>query len=230
MRALVLPLVLPCALACGDTGQPEVRYPAEALSTAPGPVHVSGFDVELDEAWLAFGPAYFCASESASPTLCDAALAELRTTTRVDLLDSSPQPLGVVVGFEGALRSASYDLGIDWFTTQERPVAHPAAPDGHSLVLAGTASRDGVTRRFHAAVDVVPQLRGQRGVPTQRVTGGGDGPLVVRLDPARWVEVVDFAALAPDTDGALVVSPGDRAHDALVLAITAQRPMEIEWR
>ncbi len=215
---------------CGDTGQPAVRYAAHLVPAPVAPVQVGGLQVTLTEARMAFGPAYFCASASSSATLCDTALAELRAVTRVDLLDPRPQAIGTVEGFEGALRSASYDLGIDWFATDERPVASAAAPDGHSVVFAGVAAGPAGSVRFRANVDVVPPLRGQRAVPTQAVDGGGSGGLVVRVDPTPWLAVVDFEALAANGSGERLIEPDSRDHDALVLAITAQRPVEMEWK
>lgn len=54
----------------------------------------------------------------------------------------------------------------------------------------------------------------------------------MRFDPARWWRRVDFDALAAadeDGDGAVTVEPGDRAYDALAIAMTSGALPTFEW-
>ncbi|WP_437951500.1 hypothetical protein WME98_12230 [Sorangium sp. So ce296] len=263
---LALALSAAPALGCAGTGQPEVSYLAVAEPAPPGEIAAGAWTVVLDEASVAFGPVQFCAAESGSATLCGTAIAELLSIVRVDLLDPGPQRLGRVRGFEGEIRSASFDYGIHWFLTEAAPVRSPEAPGGHSAHLRGRATRGADVLEFVADVDAVPQFQGQRAVPSvaAAATVGAEAVrLAVRFDVGAWVARVDFDALAeeaagngaggegaggegaggegaggegaggegPGDGGTLraVIAPGSRAHNALVIAMTAQSPPELVW-
>ncbi|MEO7328583.1 MAG: hypothetical protein ABI193_08400, partial [Minicystis sp.] len=171
----------PALTGCSGTGQPEVAYQAFAAPIAASTITAGDWTVTLDEATLAFGPVYFCASASGSADLCETALGELTEIRAVDLLDPSPQALGEARGFTGTIRSASYDYGIHWFLTEEAPTAAGPAPGGHSARFAGQATKAGSSLRFVADVDVIPQFQGQRAVPSAAASAVIEGS-DVRLD------------------------------------------------
>ncbi|WP_437658588.1 hypothetical protein [Sorangium sp. So ce1182] len=234
---LALAVAAAPALGCAGTGQPEVSYLAQAEASPPGAIAAGGWTVALDEASVAFGPVQFCAAASGSSTLCSTAIAEMLSIARVDLLDPEPQPLGRVHGFEGEIRSASFDYGIHWFLTESAPARSPAAPGGHSAHLRGRATRGADALDFVADVDAVPQFQGQRAVPSVAVAatvGAEPVELAVRFDVGAWLARVDFDALAEDAGGEggaaeVVIAPGSRAHNALVIAMTAQSPPAFVW-
>lgn len=241
-RALALPALLAllaplagCAAGCAGTGQPEIAYDAYAVGVAPREVTSGDWTVILEQATVAFGPVHFCASATGSATLCETALAEITDITAVDALDPAPQPLGLVRGFTGTIRSASFDYGIHWFITEPQPEPAPAAPGGHSARLRGRATHaDGRVLDFTADIDVEAQFQGQRAVPSipASATVGEEGArLEVRFDAAAWLQRVDFDALAADaeTDAPIAITPGSTAHDALVIAMSSQRPPELLW-
>ncbi|WP_437480877.1 hypothetical protein WME75_36465 [Sorangium sp. So ce1014] len=247
---LALALSAAPALGCAGTGQPEVSYLAYAEATPPGEIAAGAWTVVLDEASVAFGPVQLCAAESGSATLCGTAIAELLSIVRVDLLDPGAQRLGRVRGFEGEIRSASFDYGIHWFLTESAPVRSPEAPGGHSAHLRGRATRGAAELDFVADVDALPQFQGQRAVPSvaaAATVGAEPVRLAVRFDVGAWVARIDFDALAEEAGSAgaggeqgegaggeggttrAAIAPGSRAHNALVIAMTAQEPPELVW-
>jgi hypothetical protein len=231
LRSLAPIALLACA-ACSGTGQPDVDYAAFAAPAAPGAISADhGWSVTLDQATVAFGPVYFCASESGSATLCQTAIGELLTTTAFDALDPTPRALGTAHGFIGKIQSASYDYGIHWFLTDDAPTPAPAAPGGHSAHFSGTAVKAGKTIHFRAEVDVVPQFQGQRAAPSQvataTITGEGE-KLDIQFAVGQWFEHVDFDE-APVGQDPYVISAGTRNHGAIVIGMTAEAPPTFVW-
>ncbi|MEP7119755.1 MAG: hypothetical protein ABJE95_02550 [Byssovorax sp.] len=226
------PIALLACAACSGTGQPDVDYAAFAAPATPGTVSADhGWSVTLDQATVAFGPVYFCASESGSATLCQTAIGELLTTTAFDALDPAPRALGTAHGFIGKIQSASYDYGIHWFLTDDAPTPGPAAPGGHSAHFSGTATKPGKTVHFRAEVDVVPQFQGQRAAPSQvataTITGEGE-KLDIHFAVGQWFEHVDFDE-APAGADPYVISAGSRNHGAIVIGMTAESPPTFVW-
>lgn len=231
MRYLLMAVGLFCA-ACTGTGQPEASYEAYAVMAPSDHLEVGDWEISLYEAKVAFGPTYFCAAASGSATLCEAATAELATIVTLDGLDPDPQPLGRVRGFVGDLRSASYDYGIHWYPSESTPTADPHAPEGHSAVLRGQATRGAESVGFVALVDAVAQIQGQRVVPSAPVAAhvaGDEARLDVRLDAGSWLGGVDFDALAAAGPGPVTIQAGDRDHDAIVIAMTSTSQPVFTW-
>ncbi|AUX46917.1 hypothetical protein SOCE26_084270 [Sorangium cellulosum] len=229
--ALLLLLAAP-AIGCADTSQPEVSYDAHAEAAPPGAIAAGAWTVALEEATVAFGPVYFCAASGGAATLCDVAIAEMLSVARVDLLDPAPQPLGRVHGFEGEIRSASFDYGVHWFLTEASPTPAPETPGGHSARLRGRATRGAEVLDFVAEVDALPQNPGQNAVPSIGLAarvGAEPVRLVVRFDVGAWIARVDFDALAADGAAEVAIAPGSRAHNVLVKAMTAQDLPELRW-
>jgi hypothetical protein len=226
------PIALLACAACSGTGQPEIEYQAFAAAETPGTIAAdNGWSVTLDQATVAFGPVYFCASASGSATLCQTAVGELLTITAFDALDPTPHPLGTAHGFTGKIQSASYDYGIHWFLTEDAPTPAPVAPGGHSAHFAGSAVKAGKTVHFRADVDVVPQFQGQRAAPSQSAaaTIGGDGErLDIHFQIGQWLEHVDFD-LAPAGEDPYVIAAGTRNHGAIVIGMTAEAPPAFVW-
>lgn len=233
---LALALVTSLGLACGDTGQERLFYPIVATGVAPAPFQVGAWEVTLETAELAFGPAYFCASKLAAPELCPVAQAELADVAVINLLDPSAQPLGEVEGVTGTINSLLFDYGITWFLTQDTPRVHPAAPGGHSARFTGSATQGATSFRFVADLDLAPSLRGGFAVqvnaldPVEIVSS--EVELRVAFDPIAWWSQVDFdvlAAQAQDPLSPVVIAPGTVEHNALVVAMTATRVPQFSW-
>jgi hypothetical protein len=209
--------------ACGTTGAEPFTYPI-TVAGAGASFPIGDWQVTLDEAELALGPVYLCATAAASPDLCEVALAEFAEVAVVDLLAAAPQPIGDVDARAGDVRSAMLDYGISWFTTQSTPT--PGSPLGHSARLRGTAVRGDTSLAFDALIDVVPPLRGSPalvGVRARVDEPGEDSRLELTVNPGAWLLGVDFdalAALGPSAE----IRPGDPAHAAIAFALTTQPP------
>ncbi len=218
--------------ACLRASQEEVTYDAVAEVRLSRTFSSGEYTIDLLYGHLAFGPAYFCAASHGAPTECESAIAEIRSGSRIDLLGAPRQPLGVVRGFTGPVKSVSYDLGIDWFDTQTSATARPEAPDGHSLVVRGTARRPGAEIPFVVTLDVAPQYQGQRAISTAPAIADVKGPgarLVVRFDAQVWLEALDFARIEASPDRPYVVAPGKDGHDAILVSLKNLRPPEFHW-
>lgn len=236
MRALpsVLALLILCGCG-GTTGQPQTDYPVFGRGEVPAPFAVGEWTVTLTLARIAFGPAYFCATAAASSDLCPVALSEFIDAAVVDGLEPASQRLGDGQGQTGTIRSTSYDFGIDWFTTQRQPTPALAAPEGHSALFEGLASKGGQSIRFRAAIDAVPAFQDTRVVQGQPLNVElRDGlELTVGLHPGDWWKGVDFdllaAGISPPGDAA-VIAPGSQAHEALLFGMITGRPPTLDWR
>lgn len=213
---------------CTGTGQPEVSFPAYFMPSNAFSFVVDDVTIDLDEALVAFGPAYFCASASGSATLCETALGEIRSETVLDVLQSDPQPVGTYRGFVGDVRSGSYDLGIHWYMAQQEPRSTSTAVDGHSARFHGTATRAGATVGFEMLIDIVPQYRGQRGVPTVSVAGEvteETRAVELRADIASWLSKVDYDEMFASGEDPYVIQPGMTNHDAIAIRMVSNAPV-----
>jgi hypothetical protein len=214
---------------CGDTGGERVSVALFASGTPARELLIGDARVVLTRAELAFGPAYFCASATASAELCAVAVAELRAPVHILALEPSEQAVGV-------LAAAIYDLGISWLLTQSEARASAAAPEGHSALLEGSIERAGRTLRFRAGIDATPGKRGELVVNTQRteyeLTGEGDA-LTLAIDANRWVDRLDvdaLFALDTDGDGAVAIEQGTTTYEGILLGMVSRAPLGFGWR
>jgi len=214
---------------CTGTGQPEVSFPAFFVPTAENSFVVGDVTVTLSEARVAFGPAYFCASASGSATLCETARGEILEEAVFDLLSAERQMVGTYHGFVGQVRSASYDQGIHWFLPQQEAQSDQNAPLGHSALFRGTASRAGSQVAFEMHIDIVPQYRGQRAVPTVTVQGDvteATESVEMRLDLESWLSTVDYEQMLVSGEDPYLVESGEVDHDAIVIRMVSNDPVE----
>jgi hypothetical protein len=232
------PVVLLLA-ACSGTGQSEVSYPAYAVVVPPSGLSVGAWTVTISEAAFAFGPLYFCSAAQAG---CEVANSELLAITRIDALDPSPQPIGQVRGFEGDIRSASFDYGIHWFVTESHAQADPAAPDGHSARFVGRADNGDLSFNFVVNVDVKredrPENRGLRAVSSvaaKAAIRGDRARLDVRFDVQEWlrkgVERLDFEGFSASGCELCTIdsSSATTSHTAITQAMQGNPAPEFVW-
>ncbi len=218
--------------ACIDASQAPIAYDAVAVARGNGVAAAGAWSITLTRADVALGPFYFCAAASGSSTLCESSVAEVRGVTVVNALASTPQFLGRVHGFSGAIQSVSYDLGISWFDTQRAATPAPALPGGHSIQLEGVAKRGAVSVTFRADIDVVPQFQGQNAIstaPAKAAVQPANGRLAIVLEPAAWLKQVDFDAVALTGERDLVIAPGSSAHNAILVGLKNLSPITFAW-
>ncbi|MBK8172968.1 MAG: hypothetical protein IPK60_21910 [Sandaracinaceae bacterium] len=230
--------------ACGQTGQNEVSYPILAAGIADATVAVGDWTIVLTRADVGIGPIYFCAASGASLDLCPHAVQEFTHDALIDGLDPTPQSLGQVTGVSGSLRSTKYDLGISWPLTSSNVVPSASAPEGHSVFLAGRATRGTDSFEFTAEIDIEPSYQGAYAILGQRVdvaVADSNARLLVRVAPDQWLARLNFDSLfamgaspvriadgyAALEDGS--VDPRQAARNALVLAITNTQKPDFEW-
>jgi hypothetical protein len=224
------------ALSCGDTGSERVRVELRVQGTAESEKRVGDATYRLTRAEVAFGPAYFCATDSAQASQCETALAELTRTVTIDGLSDSARAAGEFSATTGEVRSALYDYGIVFLLTQSAPSAQDNAPDGHSALLEGSVERAGESRRFRAHMDVVPTVPGDSAVSAQRTQHEikGEGELLtVSVDPYAWLERIDvdaLFALEPDASGVTWLVSGTQPYEALLQAMQNRAPARFDWQ
>ncbi|MDB4973371.1 MAG: hypothetical protein JWN48_1712 [Myxococcaceae bacterium] len=225
-----------CLLAaCGDTGQERVGVALSAQGTAARPVAIGKAEVTLTRADVAFGPLYFCASQSGRAELCEVAVAELLEVVPIAALDPVARPLGSMSATTGSIMSAIYDLGISWLLTENEARASPNAPAGHSAIFEGTIVRAGRTLRFSAAVDAVPRVRGDQTVNGQRTSHelvGRQEQVTLLIDPNLWIDRLDVDALFAldvDGDGSVVLEPGSQSHESIYQGMLNRAPLGFRW-
>jgi hypothetical protein len=221
-------------LGCGDTGQTRLSVALSSEGNPAARLRVGDADFSLSRADVAFGPAYFCATVSASPDLCEVALLELRETVVLDGIGARVDHLASLQGTTGEIRSALYDFGLSWLLTRPAPEPAANAPEGHSALISGDVARAGQTLHFEAAIDIAPRARGDSAMNAQRtrhVLGAGQ-VLKLTVDPTRWLSHIDVDALfARDTDGdgAVVLAPEDQAFVAIVQGMQNSAPVSFTW-
>ena len=238
--APILPVVVAglgvLAVGCADVGATRLQIPMMVEGTAPSPLRVADYDVQVEEARIAFGPLYLCTSRLPDVDICPAAIAENLTTTSFDALREEPTGAGTLQGFTQVSRSAMWDYGRSWRIADVRPQASPAAVDGaHSAVIVVAATHAGETRHFRFVLDVDggSQPSGTTAVRA-RLTEQALTPEVrevrVRFDPTLWASMVDYDTLwdLPVSD-VIAVPSGHPAENALRLAMVLNGLPTFRW-
>lgn len=201
---LLFPFFGLAVLACSTAGPERAAIPLELGGEAGAtPIETeAGPTLELDEARLAFGPLYFCASPSGAE-YCDIARLEWLDTAVVDLLSDEPEQVGVLSGSTGPIASFLCDLSISSQLTQDDPFILEAAQalGGHSLRLRGTVSLGERRLPFSLDLAIAQTESTVQGVPviqsppsqdlgrdvTAELTG-----LFMQFSVARWLAPVDW--------------------------------------
>lgn len=229
-------LVATLAAGCTDVGATRLQIAMLVEGTAPSPIRVADYDVEVLEARVAFGPVYLCTSRLPDVDICPAAIAENLTTTSFNALTDEPTQAGVLEGFTQISRSAMWDYGRSWRIADARPRASAQAVDGaHSAVIVLAATHLGETRRFRFVLDVDggsqpsgttavrARLNEQALTPALRAVH-------VRFDPTLWASMVDYDTLwsLPVSD-TIEVPIGHPAENALRLAMVLNALPTFRW-
>ncbi len=231
-RVALITLCLSFAQGCAETGQQHVSIPVFARGTELSSLRLPGGTFTLKRADVAVGPIYFCAASGADAELCEASVAEFTGNGVLDALAPEEMKVFSLRGVTGSIRSALYDYGVSWFTTEQAPDAKTEL--GHSAILEGVLTRDSGDFRFVAHIDVEPRTRGGfavSGQPTQHDIGEDDR-LVLTLNPYQWLRAINLDALAAlDTDdsGEVRIVPGTQAYEAILQGMQNRAPMAFDW-
>jgi hypothetical protein len=217
-------------------------------------VNARGYRVELRTAQLALGPLYLYSAKPQASLLervgligtafaCPAhaqmdrglLIGEVLTQQAVDLLSNNPIPLGPAQGEAGEALS---------FEVHLHPAgAVPAGPgaraglaalEGRTVLLEGTATRDGEAIPFRAHLDI-PDTALWRIVTNIPTALSVDSPVhagraSLRILVDRWFERVEFSELPMHADGSREFEPGSAAFSALVMfGMRSREAYSMEW-
>jgi hypothetical protein len=232
-RLVLVALACSLVLGCVESGRTRLSIPVHGAGTATRTFSAGDFTITLDDARIAWGPAYFCTTPFADVDLCPTALAEVRSAATVDALDETPRMIGELEGISGTVRSAMFDYGITWLLPAAAAQIDPGAVDGaHSAHFAGSATRGAVTTRFVIDVDMIPLNGGvsaSHGVPTVHVLGTSADALVVRFDPSAILAGADFEELESMTGDPVVVGEDSSLYQSIVIALASSALPTLEW-
>ncbi|HET6281393.1 MAG TPA: hypothetical protein VFH73_10510 [Polyangia bacterium] len=222
--------VLVGAGACtGATNLDPVDYALTARSVTGGALSSAGWNVILDEARVGFGPLYVCASVSASPEFCETAVAEFAEVASIDLRASAPVDVGRIRGVSDTVHSALYDFGITW-RSGSAPTPAAAAPEGHSLILRGTATSGVSSVRFEILIDAVPLQPGSYVVLARIPEKPQSSRIRLELlfDPGLWLGKLDLARLAAQAQP-VVLTTADPMGNAIATGLMSDARPTFTW-
>lgn len=232
--APVLALAAILGAGCVDAGRTRVSLPVHGAGTGVRTFEAGAYSVTLEEARIAWGPAYFCTTPFADVDLCPTALAEVRSAATIDVLDDTPQLIGELEGISGTVRSTMFDYGITWLLPAPAPAPDPGAVDGtHSARFVGSAARGSTITRFVLDVDMRPIASGvsaAHGVPTTHVLSARPDALVVRFDPARLFAGADFGDVEGLGGDPVVVPESSTVYQAVVIGLASSALPALEWQ
>ncbi len=189
----------------------------EALQVSVGPVRFYEGHVLLSQRAPRFDPFVLLGGTAwAHPGhyLPGDAMAEVLSTTVVDLLAASPTQLGEANAVTGDYGSMELTL--------------PTPPEGHAVRLRGTATHaDGRRVRFDTALDLPKPIEGIR---FERALAEEVGRVRITVDLNTWLGRIDFATVSPaDAEGVSTFPTGSQAMNALVRGVEDTGAYVVTW-
>lgn len=216
-----------------------------------------GWSVVLTNAHAVFGPIYFYGGAPmaranvlqrlfggvamACPAHAQydygAVLGEVLEQYVVNLLAAKPTSTGEVPGLAGTCRSAELHL----HPPGDQQLLAGSSPEtfdklgGHTIVIAGTATKDATAVPFRAVLDI-PDKGTMRIV--QNIVGkveldsasAGSGSIVVQVRLDAWFDQVDFSSLTEtDESGSYLFSADTQARTALLQAMRNHYSYRVNW-
>lgn len=247
MKRVSLPhaLLLLVLLASCDTGAQRRTFPVEmALQAMTGP-NERGWTVTPEALHVSVGPVRFyeghvllshraprldpflllggTAWAHPGHYLPGDALAEVLSTTVVDLMAASPTVLGETNAVTG-------DYGSMELTLPVPPAMGDAGAllGGHAVRIRGTATHtDGRRVRFDTAMDLPKPIQGIR---FERVLAQEVGRVRIAVDLNTWLGRIDFATVSPpDANGVSTFPTGSQAMNALVRGVEDTGAYVVTW-
>jgi hypothetical protein len=241
-----------CGACVGQTGGTTVVFPvaaagpADAVAGEPLSFATGGFDVVLVRARLHIGAVYLDESQSVSggqATACyltGTYVAQETSPLDVDLLEPAAQRFpNAALG----ITDPPPLVGQVWLTGGDVNAASDSTP---ILIVEGSATKDGVAFPFRGTITIganrQPSAGASGGSPIcktrivtlipARVTLRSTGGLLLRVDPRRLFEFVDFSTLPLDPlSGAFVFpdEPGLVAAQNLYGNLHSTAPYGFSW-
>ncbi|WNG30099.1 hypothetical protein F0U62_43350 [Cystobacter fuscus] len=189
----------------------------EALHVSVGPVRFYEGHVLLSRRAPRFDPFLLLGGTAwAHPGhyLPGDAMAEVLSTTVVDLLAASPTVLGEANAVTGDYGSMELTL--------------PVPLGGHAVRVRGTATNpDGRRVRFDTALDLPKPIEGIR---FERALAEEVGRVRITVDLNTWLGRIDFATVSPaDAEGVSTFPTGSQAMNALVRGVEDTGAYVVTW-
>lgn len=199
-----------------------------------------GWEVRLQEAWLAMGPMYAHAAEELarwrrvlSPARAlahpghdhgfDRVRGEWLEQAAVDVLAPSPRRLGDAMAEAGAVDRLEVAVG-PYDGTEG-----PEALDGATLWVRGEATRDEELVPFEGALTFAEETaRAVDHIAAEASLDEG-GRLTVGVRPGLWFQGAQFDRLETDGTGPAVLRAGGQVYNALSLGVHNPRAFIVEW-
>ena len=234
----LLILLAPGLAACGDEdAAARITFPVEVMGKQTKLPNDHGYTVAITRARLHIGPVYFYSGEplftrraedpwylriirAAAPVGTahahpghyqeGDALGELLTSRSFDLLGKTPVTFGTAAGVTGAYRSAQVNLS--------------PASGGHTVEVAGTASKGSHQVTFSATLDLTEKVKGI--AFGARVTAA-PGRVRIAVDLACWLERVDVSRLSGT--GTATFQAGSQAQNALRRGVVNTSAYILTW-
>lgn len=235
----LLPLL--AALACDGTPGREVTFRMELRTASvagqpPGRFTTDGgWEVELDQAWIALGPIYLW--EKPFHTAARLPLRRRMFDLMIPTAHAHPgdehfaggavfgewvdqilydalagqRSLGEVVGDAALVQS--FTVVLD--PPRERLRLEGDPTRGFQAWVSGTATREGEVIPFEGGlqIDGGPLNRRVDGIPVEAQLEDG-GLFVVELHLDRWFRDANFSRLEPNGDGPRLITTGSQVHSA----------------
>jgi hypothetical protein len=141
------------------------------------------------------------------------ALAEVLSTTTVDLLAATPTALGTANAVTGDYGSMELTL---------------PPTTGGAVRVRGTATHtDGRSVRFEVAMDLPKPIEGIR---FERVLAREEGRVRITVALSKWLGRIDFATASPSgADGASTFPTGSQAMNALTRGVEDTSAYVVTW-
>lgn len=167
-----------------------------------------GGTIEANEAKLAWGPLYLCASTQ-SGELCESAQLEWLDSQVVDVLSPSEQRVGLLDGFTGTVRSWMYDLAFTSTLSSEKPLELEAAEelDSSSFRLRGVVQALGEELPFESSFPIQVTEQMEPGFSIVRSSTALDLPIseesqgvTFHFDSAPWLEALRLEDFVQDQE------------------------------
>jgi len=214
-----------------------------------------GWTVTLSKAYVALGPVYFYSSPPQTALLerllgngtaraCPAhaqfdkgaVLGEVLEQYAVDLLSGEVLDTGLRYGVAGTARMFEVHLHPPGEVAPGSTASTFEPLNGHSIWVAGTATKDGSTVEFEGGLTIPDEgtLRIVMSIPTElelRDTADHPGRAVVKVHLDAWFYNVDFGSLTELAgSGRYVIGEDTQAYQALQVGLRSRTSYSATWR
>ncbi len=259
---LVLPVgALVGPLSCDQTSGERAAFQTGVTGglsdgdTVEAFTNARGWTVTLTEAYVAMGPIYFYSSRPQTAMLerllgdgtaraCPAhaqfdkgeVLGEVLEQYAVDLLSGEVEDTGLRDGVAGTAQMFEVHLHPPGEVTAGSSSSSFEPLQGHSVWVAGTATKDGSEVAFEGALTIPDEgtLRIVTSIPAEMELADiakQPGRAVVKVHLDEWFHNVGFEGLTQQgASGRMVLDEDSQAYQALLVGVRSRTSYSLSWR